>query len=396
MTDTSSEECPAVSTHFNNVLILSRRLEVEEQSSELGASATASDNAGGTAELEQEGSENSSPEDNLDTESFAESTGENPQPTEGRRACQHIPVEYQFEIPQMFVGLLIGRRGRFVNQVKEATNTIIVIKEHPHDWELKVCSLKGLPANIQKALQTIRERFPTESYPSVTLEKVSLESPVPFAPTCHQVNLKVGSTNHVRLSNLVSAGHFFLHQPGHLTFRHLSLLNERISKYYNETVTPFFPSPVELGTVCAAPIGGEWRRAMVVSIGKNPIFCDIKFLDYGGYSTYEFRFLRRLVDDFAAFPYQAAECYLANVAPIGGKQEWSKEAFEAMEELTKGNELKAEVCGFTSEGIPFADIYVVSDPPVMYINRALADRGLAEWFEPQQDDNFSGEQGSAC
>ena len=385
MADTSSEECPTVSPHCINVLIQTSSLEIEEQSSELGASAATSDNSGATVELEE--SEDSSPEDNLDTlsiQSYEEDDSASPSPAESgitEPPVHLIQVVYQFEILQTLVGLLIGRGGRFVNHVKEATNTSIIIREHPGNPELKVCSIRGTRADIDKALDIIRNRFPTRSFPSVTLEEVSFEPPVPFSSLRHQVKMRLGQTNHVRITNLVSAGHFFLQLLTHPTFRDLHLFNVRMSKYYNETATPFLPTPIKLGMVCSAPTVEEWRRAMIVRIHPNSTLCDVKFLDYGGYSTYDYRVLHQLIANFTALPYQAVECYLANVAPVGGKQEWSKEAFEAMEELTKEKYLRADVCGFTGEGIPITRIYEVEGSKT-YVNRALVDRGLAQWFEP--------------
>jgi A-kinase anchor protein 1 len=63
---------------------------------------------------------------------------------------------------------------------------------------------------------------------------------------------------------------------------------------------------------------GGWYRAQVVSVDAETGACDIKFLDYGGYLTVDSSVLRQIRGDFMTLPFQAAECYLANVMPFGG------------------------------------------------------------------------------
>lgn len=57
---------------------------------------------------------------------------------------------------------------------------------------------------------------------------------------------------------------------------------------------------------------------MVVSL-IDDMEVEVKFVDYGGYARAPISSLRQIRYDFMTLPFQASECYLANVKPIDGK-----------------------------------------------------------------------------
>jgi A-kinase anchor protein 1 len=73
-----------------------------------------------------------------------------------------------------------------------------------------------------------------------------------------------------------------------------------------------------VNAICVAPTVDGWYRAQVVAVDTETDSCDIKFVDYGGYLTLSSSALRQIRGDFMTLPFQAAECYLANVGPVGG------------------------------------------------------------------------------
>lgn len=77
-------------------------------------------------------------------------------------------------------------------------------------------------------------------------------------------------------------------------------------------------SSISENVICVAPTVEGWYRAQVVAVDAETDTCDIKFVDYGGYLTLNSSLLRQIRGDFMTLPFQAAECYLANVVPIGG------------------------------------------------------------------------------
>lgn len=92
---------------------------------------------------------------------------------------------YECIIPQTIVGKLIGRHGCFVNHIKDKTNAMILVKKHPTNDKLKICSIEGTKSEIEKALKMIRDKFPIKRYPDVTLEQVHITpivSTVPLIP----------------------------------------------------------------------------------------------------------------------------------------------------------------------------------------------------------------------
>ncbi|VEN53522.1 unnamed protein product, partial [Callosobruchus maculatus] len=62
---------------------------------------------------------------------------------------------------------------------------MIVVRKHPTDDKMKVCSVEGTKEAIEKALKMVRDKFPLKRYPEVTLEEVqftSLAAPFPLIP----------------------------------------------------------------------------------------------------------------------------------------------------------------------------------------------------------------------
>jgi A-kinase anchor protein 1 len=74
-----------------------------------------------------------------------------------------------------------------------------------------------------------------------------------------------------------------------------------------------------VGIICAAPMFNGWYRALVVNVYDDSDEVDIKFVDYGGYSKVQACLLRQIRSDFTVLPFQAIECYLANIVPPTGE-----------------------------------------------------------------------------
>lgn len=50
---------------------------------------------------------------------------------------------HQFLIPQTLVGLLIGKHGSFVNQIKAKTGASVYVRRHPDSVKQKICAVEG-------------------------------------------------------------------------------------------------------------------------------------------------------------------------------------------------------------------------------------------------------------
>lgn len=71
-------------------------------------------------------------------------------------------------------------------------------------------------------------------------------------------------------------------------------------------------------TICVAESIGEWCRAMILSTSEEEDTSYVTFLDYGGFAVIPNDQLKQIRGDFLLLPFQAAECHLANIRPVGG------------------------------------------------------------------------------
>ncbi|KAB0794664.1 hypothetical protein PPYR_11503 [Photinus pyralis] len=299
-----------------------------------------------------------------------------------------FPTIYQFVIPQNLVGKLIGRHGTFVNQIMSKAHAHIVIKKHPDNDQLKICVMEGMQVEIENALKMIRNKFPLKRFPELSLEKIVFEPPVPtlsLAPEQLCLKLLEGINNDTIVSCMVSPNHLFLQQPTHPSFPNLNILSNCMNACYADANSPMLPNPLPEYPVCAAYSLGAWYRALVISKNDDADASYIKFLDYGGYATIKNSDLRQIRADFLMLPFQAAECFLANVKPTGGDDaEWAEEAFSLVASLTKGSIILSQIAEYTEDGTPLVLIYV-SVPPqqIIFLNGELVNRGYAEWVSPE-------------
>ncbi|CAG9770081.1 unnamed protein product [Ceutorhynchus assimilis] len=212
--------------------------------------------------------------------------------------ADNVSINYEFVIPQNLVGKLIGRQGVFVQRIKEKCNAEVYLK------------------------------------------------------------LIEGINNDTILSCMVAPDHLFMQQPTHPAFQSLAMLSNCMNHCYeSQPDSPLLPTPIPENTVCVAYSEGAWYRAVVLSSDKETESSYIKFLDYGGYCYVENDKLRQIRQDFMLLPFQAAECFLANVKPKTDRLKREKESLlkeaetlelELMAEnnLLKGelNTLKAKSC----------------------------------------------------
>ncbi|CAL1298287.1 unnamed protein product [Larinioides sclopetarius] len=289
---------------------------------------------------------------------------------------------YEFELPQELCGRLIGKHGKHVKSIKDRSHTNVYIKRHPYNQQLKLVVVEGSRADVTEALEIIRRKYPPSRYPMVTLVRTNVLTPPPnVLPESLQLHLPEGASCDVILSSLVSAGHFFLQQPTHPTYPSLSTLDQCMINCYSQLDTPLLPHPVEPGVICAAPVLRGWYRAQVIHVYENDVDCELKFVDYGGFSSAPISSLRQIRSDFMSLPFQASECYLAGVRPVDSSDVWSAEATATFEELAQGQILQALLVDYAPDGIPMVNLYRVQGITNMFINKELVERGLAVWVD---------------
>ncbi|XP_037313844.2 A kinase (PRKA) anchor protein 1b [Pungitius pungitius] len=291
-------------------------------------------------------------------------------------------VIWEIEVPKHLVGRLIGKQGRYVSFLKQNSGAKIYISTLPYTQEFQICHIEGTQQQVDKALSLIGKKFKD-------LDLTNLYAPPPPAltlpslPMTSWLLLPSGVTVEVIVVNIVSAGHVFVQQHTHPTYHALRSLDQQMFLCYSQPGTPALPSPAEVGVICAAPAAEEaWWRAQVITFYKETNEVEIRYVDYGGYDRVKIDSLRQIRSDFVTLPFQGAEVLLDNIAPLPGEDRFSPEATAALEEMTRGVALLAQVSNYDNNtGLPLVHLWNMVGEEVVSLNRTLAERGLGVWLD---------------
>lgn len=152
------------------------------------------------------------------------------------------------------------------------------------------------------------------------------------------------------------------------------------SCYTKNQGVPPLPRPVETGVICAAESGGCWFRVEIIGVYPETDECDLAYVDYGGYDRVALSSLRQIRSDFMTLPFQAIECYMANITPLQDEEYFSENASSVLHELTAGKLLDGQV--ITREGsIPYIHLYQISTRGALLVNREMVNREVVRWIE---------------
>ncbi|XP_041658733.1 A kinase (PRKA) anchor protein 1b [Cheilinus undulatus] len=291
-------------------------------------------------------------------------------------------ILWEIEVPKHLVGRLIGKQGRYVSFLKQNSGAKIYISTLPYTQEFQICHIEGTQQQVDKALSLIGKKFKD-------LDLTNLYAPppppltLPSLPMTSWLLLPSGVTVEVIVVNIVSAGHVFVQQHTHPTYHALRSLDQQMFLCYSQPGTPALPSPAEVGVICAAPaVEGAWWRAQVITFYKETNEVEIRYVDYGGYDRVKIDSLRQIRSDFVTLPFQGAEVLLDNIAPLPGEDRFSAEATSALEEMTRGAALLAQVSNYDNNtGLPLVHLWNMVGDEVISVNRTLAERGLGVWVE---------------
>jgi len=313
---------------------------------------------------------------------------------------------YEFEIPQLLVGRLIGRFGAFVNKVKDTTGASIMVKRHHISAVLKICAIEGVGKEIEDAIEMIRERFPVKQYPCITLAQVIYDGELPtsisFLPANNKLNLIEGVVNDVSLGCVVSLDHIFFQQPTHPTFPALTRLHHALKTLYQQPgSTPKLIQPFSAGVVCVAQMNEDWYRAEVVALQEDEnaevTAVTARLVDVGGYVQVSFDSLRQIRSDFITIPFQATECRLANVIPKD-EEGWSQDAINFFKILVQGHVLHATVISYSvKDNVTLIYLYKITENRShIMINQELVTHGYAKWIEHPEVYTLASDMDQLC
>lgn len=308
-----------------------------------------------------------------------------------------IRYSYQFYIPSHLCGILIGAKGSSVKQLRSATkcDVTLVCPQSNIDSSLQVCIVEGTRSAIDRCLYLIREKFPLDQYPMMSLDQIN--RPVSTGGSCDEQptgptlsSLVPGEATDVYVSAIVSAGHIFVQQPNLPTFSALGRLETCMLNVYErlKSTVPQVPREIiDAGLVCAAKFDNKWYRVQIVSYDSSSDSCDVKFLDYGGYSTVYANDLWQIRSDFLTLPFQAVECYLANVVPPNGS-EWPFESGVHLEQLIQKQNCTCRMIGVAEDFVPMVHLFASpaeeeqeQQSETRLLNKELVELGAALWVE---------------
>ncbi|KFV75786.1 hypothetical protein N307_12387, partial [Dryobates pubescens] len=301
----------------------------------------------------------------------------------GGEASKPDFVIWEIEVPKELVGRLIGKQGRFMSFLRQASGAKIYVSTLPYFHDSQVCHIEGSMQQVEKVLSLIGKKFKELCLTNI----YALPPPTPL--TLHSLLMTAwlflpdGVTVEVVVSNQVDAGHMFLQQHTHPTFHVLRSLDQQMSACYSQPEIPTLPTPVEVGIICAAPgLDGAWLRAQVISYFEETNEVELRYVDYGGYDRVKVDTLRQIRSDFLSLPFQGAEVLLDNVVPLPDEDHFSSEADAAVSEMTRGAVLVAQVTNYDSvTGLPLIQLWNLMGDEVVSINRTLVERGFAQWLD---------------
>ncbi|XP_030143690.4 A-kinase anchor protein 1, mitochondrial [Taeniopygia guttata] len=290
-------------------------------------------------------------------------------------------VIWEIEVPKELVGRLIGKQGRFMSYLRQASGAKIYVSTLPYLRDSQVCHIEGTSHQVEKVLSLIGKKFKELCLTNI----YSLPPPMPLHSLLVSAWLFLpdGVTVEVVVAHQVDAGHMFLQQHTHPTFHVLCSLNQQMFACYSQPEIPTLPTPVEVGIICAAPgLDGAWLRAQVISYFEETDEVELKYVDYGGYDKVKVDTLRQIRSDFLTLPFQAAEVLLDNVVPLPDEDHFSPEADATVSEMTRGAVLVAQVSSYDSvTGLPLIQLWNLMGDEVVSINRTLVERGFARWLD---------------
>jgi len=285
-----------------------------------------------------------------------------------------VLMSYHFHIPEYLCGKMIGNNGGFINNLMSSASCNVLIEDEKDkiiekstetgvEVEFKRCSVEGTRSNIDKCLDMIKEKF--VHHPELTLHQINKPEPASITENSITLTLTTNVTQDVYISSIVSSSHVFLHLPSHSSYPSLERLNVFLSEIYNNYSTPQLLRPILPDTIAVARNNDAWYRCLVVSYDKVEDCCQIKYVDYGIYDSVKAEDLRQIRTDFLNMPFQAVECYLANVD--------SNVALPKLETLIAGHSLQAKSIGYSGDGTPLVLLQRLQDGTTTLINEELMD-----------------------
>ncbi|EFA09059.1 tudor and KH domain-containing protein homolog [Tribolium castaneum] len=309
-------------------------------------------------------------------------------------------------VPQGCIARIIGRDGDRIREICCKSGAKVTVDDNRGAVNRRV-SIKGTREQIVVAKSLIEEIVEQSHKTQVQIEaslakreprlppKAS-ESPKPVeSPKVERISPVPGQPDaqfEVYVSAMVDPSRFWLQIVGPKATE-LDVLVEEMTEYYRkqENRESHILNKVTKGDLVAAVFqyDSKWYRAEVLSLSDdNPPQAELYYVDYGDTDLVPVEELYELRTDFLRLHFQAIECFLARVDPVG--ESWSVEAVDKFEEWThvaQWKKLSAKINGYCvrektrakREGspVPGVDLFDVNGEKDVDIAQELVNQGFA-------------------
>ncbi|XP_065607634.1 tudor and KH domain-containing protein isoform X2 [Cyrtonyx montezumae] len=156
----------------------------------------------------------------------------------------------------------------------------------------------------------------------------------------------------VYVSAAENPSHFWIQIIGERSLQLDKLISE-MTQHYEGSSQMVELAAVQAGDIVAAPYTGSsnWYRARVLGTLENGNL-DLYYVDFGDNGEVPREALRALRSDFLSLPFQAIECSLAGIMPVG--EQWDEAALDAFDRLTccaQWKPLVAKISSYTQAGL---------------------------------------------
>ncbi|XP_062858999.1 tudor and KH domain-containing protein [Trichomycterus rosablanca] len=192
----------------------------------------------------------------------------------------------------------------------------------------------------ENSLKSDEEEIPS---PVLPLEFSKFEIPSP------DLSFQPGEHLEVYVSASENPQHFWIQIIGVRSLQ-LDKLTTEMSRFYSgDALQEHRVETIVVGDIVAAPYRnhGTWNRAQVLGVLGSGLV-DLYYVDFGDNGELPRDQLRSMRSDFLSLPFQAIECSLAGVCPVG--EVWTEEALDDFERLTYSAQWKpllAKLCSYS-------------------------------------------------
>ncbi|XP_018576864.1 tudor and KH domain-containing protein homolog isoform X2 [Anoplophora glabripennis] len=294
-------------------------------------------------------------------------------------------------VPVACIGKIIGRCGEKISEIRSLSGAKLVVGDDEQTLTTKRVTIKEqaqqsrqrLEATLSKREPRLPPKFPDipRMVNSPGIERIS---PVPGQPDAQF---------EVYVSAMVDPSRFWLQIVGPKATE-LDCLVEEMTDYYNkqENRKLHILENINEGDLVAAVFqyDNKWYRAEVIRLSEDNSEkrAELYYVDYGDTDILPCKDLYELRTDFLRLHFQAIECFLARIEPIG--EAWSEEAVDKFEEWThvaQWKKLSAKLNGYSvrektrakREGspVPGVDLFEINNEKDVDIAEELVKAGLA-------------------